>query len=151
MKLKITKIKMALAIVLSIMVLLPATVKADVVTVTDQKSEVEQISRSSDHVDFAKYRSFAFYGRSAPELVPLDMTADAISLVGFSDGDEADELLCYIQARDNSGFELVIPFTADGNVYTIPCAIPPVECKVFFTGSASIRKSDALVIFTTKA
>lgn len=146
MRKKFTKI--ILVLILTIVTVLPVSAKADVVT--EQKTEAEQISRFSDPVDFAKYQSFAFYGRSAPELIPLDMTADFISLVGYSDGDEPDELICYIQAKDDSGFELVIPFTADGDVYTIPCAIPPVECKVFFTGSASIRKSDALVIFTTK-
>ncbi len=101
--------------------------------------------KATDHIEFAMYESYEFYGRSAPELFPLDMATDAISLVAYCEDNQSDDLICYIQAKDDSGFELIIPFKADGIVHTFPYNIPPVEVKIFFTGSANIRKTNAFL------
>ncbi len=106
--------------------------------------------KASNFVDFASYESLEFYGRSAPELIPLEMSTDSISFVAYSDGDTPDELLCYIQAYDDSGFELVVPILADGHVKAFAYQIPAKEYKVFFVGNKNIRKSNAFIIFTKR-
>lgn len=103
--------------------------------------------KATDSVNIGLYHSFTFYGKSAPEPIPLAMDTDSVSVLATCEGEEIDHLTAHIRAMDDSGFELDIPFEADGYTKTYPYHIPAGEYWVNITGSSHIAK-DSYIIFS---
>ncbi len=115
-----------------------------------QRSNHDLQSLSSDVATIAKYDSWEFYTRSAPELIELQMDTDMVSLVGYCDGDQTDDL--EITIRSTSGkFEEAIPFKADGVLRSYYLKFPKGEYKIYIMGDVNIKKINASAYFSVGA
>ena len=61
-----------------------------------QAEEVKQKLSNSGIATIAKYQTWAFYERSAPERKELDMTATVLSLVAYCEDGNTDKLVLHI-------------------------------------------------------
>lgn len=111
------------------------------------RSEVDLQSLSSDVPTIAKYHSWEFYSKSAPELIELQMESNMISLIGSCEGDQIDDLVITIKSTSGK-FEESIPFKADGTLRSYYFIFPKGEYKVYIMGNTNIRKVNASAYFS---
>ncbi len=104
----------------------------------------------SDSVNIAAYRDRNFTGRSAPEPLVLRKSCDTISFTATCvEEGMVDQLVCHIVDVENENlYDVDLPFVANGSVKTIAWSLPEGQYKVYFTGDASIRKLEAIAVFS---
>lgn len=106
----------------------------------------ESIAKA-DVEDIALYEDRSFYGQSAPEIVELDVDCACISFYATCEGNTVDYLIAYVINLD-TGLGNTFYFDADGSVETSMTEFEAGEYRVYFIGSSSIKKLNAIMVFT---
>ena len=114
------------------------------------RSEVDLQSLSSDVATIARYDSWAFYDKSAPELIELQMDANMVSFVGYCEENQVDNLVLYIRSTSGT-FQETIPFDADGILSSCFYVFPKDEYKVWIMSTnPNIKKINVSVCFSVE-
>lgn len=116
--------------------------------VTAEARSREALNALSDVHTIAKYDSWEFYSKSAPELRRLDMDVNMVSLIGYCDNDQVDNLVIYIRSTSGNGFQKTFLFKADGILTSYSCNIPADEYKIWIMGDVNIRKTNSTAYFS---
>lgn len=116
--------------------------------VTAEARSREALNALSDVHTIAKYDSWVFYDRSAPELRRLDMDTNLVSVVGYCDGEQTDDLIVYIRPTGGNHIEQTIGIKADGILTSIPYHFQAGEYKIWITGDVNIKKTNVTVCFS---
>lgn len=110
----------------------------------------EALNALSDVHTIAKYDSWVFYDRSAPELKRLDMDTNLVSVVGYCDGEQTDDLTVNIRSAEETDNPVAQTFEikADGILTSIPHQFHAGYYKIWITGNVNIKKTNVTVYFS---
>lgn len=104
-------------------------------------------------VNTVKYNSWSFYDRSSPQYIELQMETTILSLVGYCENTtQTDDLIFHIISTSDysKNIDLTIPFKADGEPETFTLTLPSGEYKISFSGNETIKKTNAIVVFSVE-
>lgn len=149
MKKNVTKIMLTLMLALSVLTLPTMSTKA--ANQTYAKTTPTAIQRSG-LINVDTHNSWAFYGRSTPEYKAFETDIDILSLVGYCENGQVDELIFRLigVSEHNKHIGLSIPFKADGEPETFTLTLPSGEYKISFSGNETIKKTNAIVVFSVE-
>lgn len=150
--------------VLALLFMLPTNVKAaSNATATDRINPIEHAlaenpservfyfnntRASSGPIDIAGYQDWDFTDISAEEPLLLQNDADTITVYAVCEGDVADKLVLHIEDWNGTGYDVALPFDADGSYTTFDWSISAGRYRLYIVGNSKILKTHAMVVFS---